>query len=430
MPPLWLPPPLQQEREELLPADPRFFIWVDQYPPVRRHSGWAYQLHQQLISLPGHLSWHGPLHQQWADAPEFSLHLFTDVAYWQFAHVFQRRPKDKSQLQIPNRGQRQYHSFTGHNPSLLHEQLKLAGPARGLPGDHGDSKRSFFSFQHNLPPQSQTCGHEPCRASRNRPHQNLRSETARSRRLQTILLHRQNRRGYRDLFSQRPRWMGPTLPIPSGSAYKVQGSSVSQKSHYPILFLMHFFSPETEVVNHFWVRCCGRVAQSELHSASEKKHVIIVIQCLWLLGIIVFVLLVNLVIISNYSSFFKINKKKYILKALLLLSLISIICYYYSNMYSIIFTIVAANKQQYSSTIRIHKNSYYSMRYHPYLGTLITGTLWELEPKKHVFFPAWVLTGWSHVGTPINQTWWTMVPSKMNRVSNYCYQSFRPPKNS
>ena len=69
-------------------------------------------------------------------------------------------------------------------------------------------------------------------------------------------------------------------------------------------------------------------------------------------------------------------------------------------MYSIIFTIVAANKQQYSSTIRIHKNSYYSMRYHPYLGTLITGTLWELEPKKHVFFfqlgylqddPTWVL---------------------------------------
>ena len=52
------------------------------------------------------------------------------VAYWQFAHIFQRRPKDKSQLQIPNRGQRQYHSFTGHSPILLHEQLKLAGAAR------------------------------------------------------------------------------------------------------------------------------------------------------------------------------------------------------------------------------------------------------------------------------------------------------------
>ena len=36
---LWLPPSLQQEREELLPADPRFFIWVDQYPPVRLRSG-------------------------------------------------------------------------------------------------------------------------------------------------------------------------------------------------------------------------------------------------------------------------------------------------------------------------------------------------------------------------------------------------------
>ena len=55
------------------------------------------------------------------------------LAYWQFAHVLQRRPRDKSQLQIPNRGQRQYHSFTGHSPIFLHEQLKLARAARGLP---------------------------------------------------------------------------------------------------------------------------------------------------------------------------------------------------------------------------------------------------------------------------------------------------------
>ena len=117
------------------------------------------------------------------------------------------------------------------SPILVHEQPKRAGAARGLPGDHGPSKRSFFSFQYNLPPQSQTCGHEPCRASRNRSHQSLRSETARNRRLQTILLRRQNRRGCRELFSQRLRWMGPTLPIPSGSAYKVHASSVSQKIH-------------------------------------------------------------------------------------------------------------------------------------------------------------------------------------------------------
>ena len=100
MPPLWLPPPHQQEREELLPADPRFFIWVDQYPPVRLHSGWAYQLHQQLLGMD----------------PYTNNELAHLVAYWQFAHIFQRRPKDKSQLQIPNRGQRQYHSFTGHSP--------------------------------------------------------------------------------------------------------------------------------------------------------------------------------------------------------------------------------------------------------------------------------------------------------------------------
>ena len=64
--------------------------------------------------------------------------------------------------------------------------------------------------------------------------------------------------------------MGPTLPIPSGSAYKVQVSSVSQENHYPLLFLHTSSRPEIEVVNHFWARCCGRVAQSELHSASER----------------------------------------------------------------------------------------------------------------------------------------------------------------
>ena len=74
--PLLWPPPLQQERGELLPADPAFFIWVEQNPPVRLRSGWAYQLHQHLISLSGHLSWHGPLHQQWGDALGFSLQLF------------------------------------------------------------------------------------------------------------------------------------------------------------------------------------------------------------------------------------------------------------------------------------------------------------------------------------------------------------------
>jgi hypothetical protein len=75
---------------------------------------------------------------------------FTDVAY---CHVFQRRPRDKSQLQIPNRGQRQYRSFTGHGPILLHEQLKR---------DHGPSKDDSF----------------PCRASGKLSHQNLRFQNS------------------------------------------------------------------------------------------------------------------------------------------------------------------------------------------------------------------------------------------------------------
>ena len=68
-----------------------------------------------------------------------------------------------------NRGQKQYHSFVRHR-TLLHQQLKLAGAARGLPGDHGHANRPFFAFQYVLPPARQTSGHEPCRASRNRSH--------------------------------------------------------------------------------------------------------------------------------------------------------------------------------------------------------------------------------------------------------------------
>ena len=64
-----------------------------------------------------------------------------------------------------NRGQKQYHSIVSHRTSL-HEQLKLAGAARGLPGDHGHANRPFFAFQYVLPPARQTSGHEPCPASR------------------------------------------------------------------------------------------------------------------------------------------------------------------------------------------------------------------------------------------------------------------------
>ena len=52
--------------------------------------------------------------------------------------------KTRTSVCFFRRGQRQYHSFTGHGRILLHEQLKLAGAARGLPGDHGPPKSSFF----------------------------------------------------------------------------------------------------------------------------------------------------------------------------------------------------------------------------------------------------------------------------------------------
>ena len=149
---------------------------------------------------------------------------FSDVAYWKFAHVFQHRPRDKSQRQFPNKGQRQHHAFPGHSPILSHEQLKLAG---AVPGDHGPSKKIILF----LPVQFA--------ASKSNLWSRTLPASARNRRLQTVLLHRQNHRGYRELFSQRSRWVGPTLP----TAQKVQASSVSQKSHYPLLFLTHFISP-------------------------------------------------------------------------------------------------------------------------------------------------------------------------------------------
>ena len=70
----------------------------------------------------------------------------TDVTYWQFTLVFKRWRRDKSQLLIHNRGLRQCHSFTGRSPIFLYEQLKLAGAASGLPGDHGPANSLSFIF--------------------------------------------------------------------------------------------------------------------------------------------------------------------------------------------------------------------------------------------------------------------------------------------
>ena len=129
--------------------------------------------------------------------------------------------KNHTSICFFRRGQRQYHSFTGHSCIIFHEQLKLAGAARGLPGDHGPPKSSFFAYQCNLPPHRKTSGHEPCRASRNRSHQCLRSQSSFQRRHQVIIPkeERVNRQQYRQWLSQRLRWMGSTLPIPSGSVY-------------------------------------------------------------------------------------------------------------------------------------------------------------------------------------------------------------------
>ena len=153
MPPLWLPSPFQQEREELLPADPRFFMWVDQYFPVPlRKDELTSFINNSYLCQDIFLDMDPYTNNELTHLGSVCT-CFTDVAYWQFAHVFQRRPRDKSQLQIPNRGQRQYRSFTGHGPILLHEQLKR---------DHGPSKDDSF----------------PCRASGKLSHQNLRFQNS------------------------------------------------------------------------------------------------------------------------------------------------------------------------------------------------------------------------------------------------------------
>ena len=127
--------------------------------------------------------------------------------------------KNRTSIWFFRLGQRQYHSFAGHSRILLHEQLKLAGAARGLPGDHGPPKSSFFAYQYNLPLHRKTSGHKPCRASQNRSHQCLRSQSSIQRRHQSYNSQRRtNRQQYRLWLSQRLRWMGSTLPIPSGSA--------------------------------------------------------------------------------------------------------------------------------------------------------------------------------------------------------------------
>ena len=126
-----------------------------------------------------------------------------------------------------NRGQKQYHSIVRHR-TLLHEQLKLAGAARGLPGDHGHAYRSFLAFQYVLPPTRQTSGHEPCRASRNRSH------------------HVQS------FCSLSPQTCSSFLSVVIGLSS-------------PLLILLQ--------------RCCGRVARYGPHSASLKIYMYISIIC-------------------------------------------------------------------------------------------------------------------------------------------------------
>ena len=161
--------------------------------------------------------------------------------------------KNHTSIWFFRRGQKQYHSFIGHSRILLHEQLKLAGAARGLPGDHGPPKSSFFAYQYNLPPHRKTSGHEPCRASRNRSHQCLRSQSSFQRRHQSYNSQtRTNRQQYRLWLSQRLRWMGSTLPIPSGSAYKVQVSSEPKGDIIP----PHCLQPTSQLTNNFFQDLC------------------------------------------------------------------------------------------------------------------------------------------------------------------------------
>ena len=184
---------------------------------------------------------------------------FTDVAYWQFAHVLQRTPRDKSQLQIPNRGQRQYHSFTGHSPIFPHEQLKLARAARGLPEitvllkGHSLLSGTICLFKVRLVVTNPAVRRGTIHISILDPKQPVIN-----RRLQIILLHQQNLRGYLELFFQRPRWMGPLHPL---RRRRCKFAAFPKRTIFFYFFLRHF-----------WVRCCGRVAQSGLHSASGKNN--------------------------------------------------------------------------------------------------------------------------------------------------------------
>ena len=115
--------------------------------------------------------------------------------------------KNHTSIWFFGRGQRLCHSFAGHSRILLHEQLKLAGAARGLPWDHGPPKSSFFAWQYNLPPHIKTSCHELFCALRNRSHQvRLRSQSSIQRRHQSYISQRRNnRQQYRLWLSQRLR---------------------------------------------------------------------------------------------------------------------------------------------------------------------------------------------------------------------------------
>ena len=158
------------------------------------------------------------------------------------------------------------------SPIFLHEQLKLARAARGLPEttvllkDHSLPSGTICLLKVRLVVTNPAVRRGTIHISILDPKQPVIVDFQlfySSDKIFVVILN--------CFFNALDGWVQP-CPLHPLRRRRCKFAAFPKRTIFLYFFLRTSFRPEIEVINHFWVRCCGRVAQSGLHSASEKKQ--------------------------------------------------------------------------------------------------------------------------------------------------------------
>ena len=156
------------------------------------------------------------------------------------------------------------------SPIFLHEQLKLARAARGLPEttvllkDHSLPSGTICLLKVRLVVTNPAVRRGTIHISILDPKQPVIVDFKlfySSDKIFVVILN--------CFFNALDGWVQP-CPLHPLRRRRCKFAAFPKRTIFLYFFLRTSFRPEIEVINHFWVRCCGRLAQSGLHSASEK----------------------------------------------------------------------------------------------------------------------------------------------------------------